>query len=100
MINSYLLEKRIKEYEVERKKNAKDNAWKRWKDQQSRGWVSNYRNRIERFITDVLTFARYEVYLILSYKCRQMRITQSMKHYCQSGKIQWKAKLTLAKIWS
>ncbi len=56
MLNSYLLEKRLKEYERLARQKSLDQTWHDWKKKKSAKWLDNYKRRIEKFVVDVGVF--------------------------------------------
>ena len=53
MLNAYLLEKRLQEWNKANHKMSLEKTWNDWRYQHSSRWINNYRKRVERFIVDV-----------------------------------------------
>ena len=53
MLNSYLLDKKIKEHDTANKTARQYEVWSNWKTKKSSEWLDSYKKRVEKFVVDV-----------------------------------------------
>ena len=54
MFNVFNVEKKMKDVEQFCKVEQQQEAWDSWKQRKTKDWIANHKNRVKRFVVDVI----------------------------------------------